>query len=236
MIVSINRPYFAPFPGFFYKAQFCDILVILDNIQFPRGTTWITRNRFKNDQGTMWVTIPVWKKGLGMQQIDEVRICRENNRLRKLLKSLKQAYGNAPYFTEHIQFTEKCFSTAFDKLIDLNMAIVRHLLLNFGVNTRVIRLSELNLKSRGQQLLIEICRYFDASAYVTQSAAGKHLSNHLFEKAGIEIQYLKSRTWVYPQLWGDFIADLSAFDLLFNCGPKARDIIFSDLNRIKKID
>jgi len=34
----------------------------------------VTRNRFKNDLGTLWMTIPVWKKGLGLQNIDEVRI------------------------------------------------------------------------------------------------------------------------------------------------------------------
>jgi len=59
MIVSTSRPYFAPFPGFFYLANFCDIFVILDTVRFPRGSTWITRNRFKNDQGTLWLTIPV---------------------------------------------------------------------------------------------------------------------------------------------------------------------------------
>ncbi|MBT8369996.1 MAG: WbqC family protein, partial [Deltaproteobacteria bacterium] len=80
MIVSTHRPYFAPFPGFFQKAHLCDIFVILDNVQFPRGTTWITRNRFKNDQGTLWMTIPVWKKGLGLQSIDDVRICHESGK------------------------------------------------------------------------------------------------------------------------------------------------------------
>jgi hypothetical protein len=228
MIVSTNRPYFAPFPGFFYKAHVCDILVILDNVQFPRGTTWITRNRFKNDQGAMWITIPVRKKGLGLQQIDDVRICRESRRARKHLLGLKQAYADAPYFSEHLHFIERLFSTAFEKLIDLNMAIIRHLMLNFGINTKIMRLSDLSIKSKGDELVIDICRYFDASAYVTQSAAHRFLNIDLFEKAGIELRCFKRRSCIYPQLWGDFIPDLSAFDLLFNCGPKARDIMISD--------
>jgi len=228
MIVSTNRPYFAPFPGFFQKAHNCDILVILDNIQFPRGTTWITRNRFKNDQGTMWITIPVRKKGLGLQRLDDVRICRESRRAGKHLQSLKQAYAKAPYFSEHLHFIERLFSAAFEKLIDLNMAIIRHLMLNFGITTRIMRLSELNIKSRGNDLVIDICRYFNASAYMTQSAAHRYLNIDLFEKAGIELRCIKHRTCIYPQLWGDFIPDLSAFDLLFNCGPKARDIMISD--------
>jgi len=227
MIVSTNRPYFAPFPGFFYKAHLCDIFVMLDNVQFPRGTTWITRNRFKNDQGTLWMTVPVWKKGLGLQKIDDVRICHEGRRTKKHLESLKQAYAHAPYFADHLQFTEKLFSTTFYKLIDFNMAIIDHLMLYLGVDTEIRRLSELNIKTGGDHLLIEICRYFDASDDVAPAAAGKYLNADLFEKAGIELHYVKPRAFVYPQLWGDFIPDLSAFDLLFNCGPKAREIIFS---------
>lgn len=228
MIISTNRPYFAPFPGFFYKAHLADVFVILDNVQFPRGGTWITRNRFKNDQGVWWMTIPVWKKGLGLQKIDAVRICREGRWFRKHLTGLKHAYANAPYFSEHLQFMERLFSTGFHRLLDFNLTIIDHLMLNFGVDAEIRKLSELNIKAHGDRLLIEICRYFDASVYLAPSAAGKYLDADLFEKAGIELRYLKHRPRVYPQLWGDFIPDLSAFDLLFTCGPKAREIIFSD--------
>ena len=226
MIISTSRPYFAPYPGFIYQINLCDVFVILDTVQFPRGTTWITRNRFKNDQGTLWMTIPVWKKGLGLQRIDEVRICHEGRPVEKHLLSLKQAYAHAPYFAEHRQFAQKLFSTAFDRLIDFNMAIIGHLILNLGVDTEIRRLSELNIKTRGDHLLIEICRLFNASTYLAPAAAGKHLDAELFKKAGIELCYIKFSSCVYPQLWGDFIPDLSSFDLLFNCGPKAREIIF----------
>ena len=229
MIVSASRPYFAPFPGFFYQAHLCDVFVILDNVQFPRGTTWITRNRFKNDQGTMWMTIPVWKKGLGLQNIDEVRVCRERRQSQKHLQSLKHAYANAPYFAEHLLFLENLFSKGFDRLIDFNMAIIDHLMLCLGVDTEIRQLSGLNVAAGGERLLIEICRFFDASTYLAPAAAGRHLDADLFSKAGIELRYASYRSCVYPQLWGDFIADLSAFDLLFNCGYKSRDILFAAL-------
>jgi hypothetical protein len=128
MIISANQPYFAPFPGFFTKALLSDVLVILDEVQFPRGTTWISRNRFKNDQGELWLTIPIWKKGLGEQNINRVRICYEGRWLRKHLESLKTAYGNAPYLGDHLRFLEELFVSRFDKLIDLNLALIRYLL------------------------------------------------------------------------------------------------------------
>ena len=227
MIVSTGRPYFAPFPGFFSRVHQSDIFVVLDSVQFPRGTTWITRNRFKNDQGTLWMTIPVWKKGLGLQKIHEVRICHDSQLRVKHLKSLKQAYASAPYFPDHRAFLNHIFSGKIERLIDFNMAIIRHLLLHLGIDTEVRLLSELTIHARGEQLLVEICRYFNASSYLAPGAAAGYLDNRTFENAGIKLALHKPKSRVYPQLWGKFLPDLSAFDLVFNCGPKARDIMLA---------
>ena len=163
MIISASRPYFAPFPGFFYRLHLADVFVILDSVQFPRGTTWITRNRFKNDQGTLWMTIPVWKKGLGLQSIDDVRVCREGSWPRKYPASLKQAYADAPYFYEQLQFIENLFSTASGRLIDFNLAIIRHLMLNLGLDTEIIRLSELNIDAWCSGICFCPCRFWRRS-------------------------------------------------------------------------
>jgi hypothetical protein len=228
MIVSTSRPYFAPFPGFFSRVYHSDIFIILDNVQFPRGTTWITRNRFKNDQGTLWMTVPVWKKGLGLQKLSDVRICHDSHLQAKHLKSFKQAYGNAPYFFEHLPFLDHIFSAGVERLLDFNMAIFRHLMLYMGVNTEVRLLSELSISATGQTLPIEICHYFKASTYLAPAAAGNYLNPRLFDKAGVELVLHKPKPCVYPQLWGNFLHDLSAFDLIFNCGPMARRIMLSE--------
>lgn len=225
MILSAGQPYFAPFSGFFYKAHLSDIFVILDEVQFPLGTTWISRNRFKNDQGTLWMTIPVCKKGLGLQKINDVRIYPEGHWARKHLESLKTAYGNAPYFQEHRGFVEGMFSGRFERLIDLNMAVIRHLMTHLQIETKTVLLSELGIDAKGDHRLVEICRVLGASRFLAQRAAGKYLDGNLFQQHGIDLKFFKTPSPIYPQLWGDFIANLSAFDLVFNCGPKAREIM-----------
>lgn len=227
MVVAANQPYFAPFPGFFYKAGLADMFVLLDEVQFPRGTTWISRNRFKNDQGTLWITIPVWKKGLGLQKISEVKICHEGRWGGKHLASLKSAYLHTPYFDEHLQFVERIFKAGSVRLVDLNLEIIRYLMRILGIDTKVVLLSELGIRARGAQLIIEICRKLNASVFLAQSAAAKYLNADLLRQAGIEVTYFKYPNIIYPQLWGDFIPNLSAFDLVFNCGPKARDILMA---------
>jgi hypothetical protein len=227
MIISANQPYFCPYPGFFSKAARSDALVILDNVQFPHGTTWISRNRFKNDQGPLWLTIPVWKKGLGKQQISQVRICYDRRWPRKHLESLKTAYAHAPYLKDHLGFLEEVFSRRWEKLVDLNLAIIRYLLNCLQLNTRLVLLSELQVKGRATQLLIEICRALEASTFLAQSQAQKYLDAELFRNNGVELRCFRYVPPVYPQLWGDFLANLSTLDLICNCGPKARDILLN---------
>jgi hypothetical protein len=225
MIISANQPYFSPSPGFFYKAHLSDVLVILDEIQFPQRTTWISRNRFKNDQGTLWLTIPVWKKGLGLQNISQVGIFYEGRWPRKHLESLKSAYGNAPYLPDHLSFVAEMFSRRFEKLIDLNLAIIRYLMNCLKIDTRLVLLSELGVQRRATALLVEICKAVGASTFLALNQAKKYLDADLFQRQGIELRSFRYRSPIYPQLWGDFLANLSTLDLIFTCGPRAREIL-----------
>lgn len=228
MMISTCQPYFAPFPGFFYKVFHSDILVILDDVQFSRGTTWMSRNRFKNDQGTLWLTIPVWKKGLGLQPINRVRICREGRWAKKNLESLKTAYKNAPFFDDHLDFIEQIFNVGYEYIIDINMKIIRYFMNFLNIETKLILVSELGCKAKGIHLLMEICKKLNADHYLCQRSAQNYLDEEIFNKHRIQLKFLKIPSPVYPQLWGDFIPSLSLFDLIFNCGPKSREIVFTN--------
>ncbi len=225
MILSTYQPYFAPFPGFFHKMLLSDVFVLLDDVQFPRGTTWITRNRFKHDQGSLWITVPVLKKGLGLQKINEVKIYHEVPWARKHLASLESAYSRAPYFHEHLPFLEELFARRYDRIVDWNLAIIEHLMKSLGIETKLILLSRLGIRSEGNRRLVEICRTLGASHYLAQSAARKYLDHRCFSDEHIEVRYVNSPRPIYPQLWGAFIGNLSTFDLLFNCGPKSLEFL-----------
>jgi hypothetical protein len=229
MIVSAYQPYFAPFAGFFSKALQSDILVLMDRVQFPRGTTWLTRNRFKNDQGVLWLTIPVWKKGLGLQRIHEVRICNEGRWAAKHLASLKSAYRNALFFEDHEAFVERLFSKRLERLIDLNLTVIRHMMAHLRIPARIVLLSDLSVDTDEPRLSVDICRELGATRFLAQAGAGKYLDPDRFETAGISLRFFTPRPPVYPQLWGPFIPNLSAFDLLFNCGPKGHDLLLKSM-------
>jgi len=171
------------------------------------------------------MTIPVWKKGLGLQKINEVMICKEGRWSKKYLTSFKHAYANAPYLLDHINFIEKIFSSEFNKLIDLNLAILKYLMDHLRIDTRIMLLSDLGIDAIGTRLLIEICRKFGADTFLAQEPAKKYIDSDIFMESGVKLRFFKMQHPVYPQLWGDFIPNLSSFDLLLNCGPKAHDIL-----------
>lgn len=225
MIVSTYQPYFAPYPGFFSKALRSDILVLLDTVQFPQGTSWLTRNRFKNDQGILRITIPVWKKGIGLQKINEVKICHEGRWAKKHLESLKTAYANAPYLKDHLTFLDKIFTEKFNNLIDFNLKIIMHLKEHLRIPTKVMLLSEMDIEAKEPELSVEICKKVGASHFMMQQGAKKHLDRDIFQKTGVELIFFNYSPIIYPQLWGHFIPNLSIFDLLFNYGPKSHDIL-----------
>ncbi|MFO7784822.1 MAG: WbqC family protein [Thermodesulfobacteriota bacterium] len=228
MILATSRPYFAPFPGFFARAALADIFVILDTVQFPRGSTWISRNRFKGPGGPVWVTVPVWKKGLGLQRIRDVRICHEGPWARKLMDTLWHGYKNAPWFHEHMAVWEQALKEPLDRLVDLDLALIRHLMNALEIKTPIVLLSELGIEATGHALLLEICRRLGESVYLAQDAARAYLRPELFQDAGLELRFMRQPSPVYPQLWGEFAGNLSAFDLVFNCGPKSGEYLSNE--------
>jgi hypothetical protein len=225
MRLAAGRPYFAPYPGFFQKVHRSDLFVILDRVQFPRGTTWITRNRFKNDQGTLWLTVPVFKKHLGLQTMDAVRINRGHHWARKHRLSLAAAYAHAPYRDDHLGFLAEVLAGGPECLVDFDLTIIDHLAAALGIGTAMVRQSELKARGTGDDLLVDLCRRVGAGTFVAQQEVRKHIDARRFETAGIELEFFTARHPVYPQLWGDFIYNLSTFDLLFNCGPRSREIL-----------
>ena len=227
MIASTNQPYFAPYPGFFYKASLSDFFVILDDVQFPRKTTWITRNRIKNDQGTLWMTIPIYKKGLGLQQIRQVRICHTGNWQKKHLNSFLHAYAQAPFLKDHVRFLKHIFSQDYKFLIDYNMKIIEYVLDFLQMDTRIVLMSELGVSGKGQALIIDICKNLGANQFLVQSSAEAYYDPDQFERAGLELVTFKTPEYIYPQMWGDFVANLSILDMMLTCGDKTRDIVLS---------
>lgn len=221
MAVYACRPYFAPYAGFFALAGRAGTLLLLDSVQFPRGTTWLSRNRVKNARGALWLTCPCAKKGLGLQRIDAVRLVDDARWRRKAFASLRIAYADAPFFEDHLPLLQDAFSGRFERLLDLNLLVMTYLLEALGVGARVVRLSDLGVLGQGAALLAAACRALGEEEIIVHGGSGAGIDRPALAAAGLTVTPVWPRTPVYPQLWGEFLANLSALDLLLCCGPRA---------------
>lgn len=225
MIIACHQPNFLPWTGFFYKLFLADMLILLDDVQFARGFTWVNRNRLKCAQGELWLTVPVWKKGRGLQKINEVEVFNEANWPHKHIQSISQNYTHAPYLDDHILFLKELYQRKWRRLLDLNCEVLTYLKSALGIKKKFILQSDLGVQDRGSNLLVEICKKTEADVYISSLASKKYLNEGVFKNNGVTIKYYNFIPPTYPQLWGDFIPNLSVLDLLLNWGGKSLEII-----------
>lgn len=230
MVLTTHQPIFLPWSGFFFKAMQADVMVLLDDVQFPLGRGWMNRNRLKSDNGMLWLTAPVWKKGRSKQIIRHVQIYNEENWRKKHLGSILHYYANAPYLGNHYPMIESIYIQRHELLIHLNVELIRYFWNVLGLKTKLILQSELDVSGKGTDLIVQICRSLNAGQYITLPIVEKYLDLCQFESNNIKVSYAQYHPPIYPQLWGDFIYNLSTLDLLLNCGPKSREIILQARN------
>ncbi len=225
MLITTHQPIFLPWPAFFSKAVKADCMVLLDSVQFPRGRGWMSKNRLKSDRGQLWLTVPVRRKGKGLQAIKDVEIVDDNRWCGKHLRGIRQNYIHAPHFDQYYPPIDAIYQKHHKRLLELNLDLIHFFWEALSLKTELVLQSELGVSGRGTDLLIQVCRQVGKGSYLTFPAAKNHVDVERMVKSGVEVSFLHYIPPVYPQLWGSFIHNLSTLDMLFNCGLKCTRII-----------
>jgi hypothetical protein len=225
VIVAVHQPIFLPWPGFFHKAAHADRLVLLDDVQFPTGRSWLYRNRLKNAEGEFWLRVPVKRKGRGLQTVRRVEIDNGQGWRRKHLVGIRQSYAHAPYFADIVPALGAVYERDHALLSEFAIEVIRLLLSTLSIRTPVLRQSELGVGGKGTALLGAICTRLGADRLLALAPAEKHIDADAMARLGCRVVRAAFRPPIYPQLWGEFIYNLSALDLLLNCGPRSREIL-----------
>ncbi|OHC01691.1 MAG: hypothetical protein A3H23_04305 [Planctomycetes bacterium RIFCSPLOWO2_12_FULL_40_19] len=222
MLVAIHQPQYLPWLGYLDKIDRAEIFVILDNVQFKKNE-WQNRNRIKTAQGWQWITVPVLYKF--PEKINEVRINNNTNWNKKHLHALITNYSKSPYFADYKRFFEDIFSHSWERLVDINIEIIKFLIGTLELKTKLVMASDLKLREEPTERLIDICKTLNGSKYLAGRDGSKYMNLEIFDKEGIEIIFQDFKHPVYNQLYGDFEPGMSAIDLLFNCGDKSLEIL-----------
>jgi len=218
MIVAIHQPEYLPWLGFFKKMMNVELFVFLDDVQF-RKKGWQNRNRIRINDGTALLSIPVHTHSY--PKINEVTIDNEKNWSIRHKKSILYNYARAPYFDEIKDFIESIFEKKFQYLLDLNTEIIKFIMNELEIKSKIVFSSELEISKKGSDRVIDICKAVGADHYITGTFwAESNLRVEEFKKSNIDIEFQKFQHPIYKQIHGEFIPEMSIIDLLFNEGRK----------------
>ena len=219
MIVAIHQPQYLPWIGYFDKMLKSDIFCYLDNVQFKKNE-WQNRNRIKTAQGWQWITVPV--KYRFPQRIDEVKINNEADWRKKHFQTLISNYSKAPFFKEHYSFFKQVYERDWEFISELNIFLIEYIREKLGAGERqTVSASSLTLREDPSARLIDICRIVGADTYLSGRDGSQYMDLACFRDSGIKVITQDFQHPSYPQRFGEFVPQLSAIDLLFNCGPQS---------------
>jgi hypothetical protein len=225
--VAIHQPNFLPWLGYFHKLLNCDVFIFLDDAQFPRGKSFVSRVSVKSPGGPLWLTVPVQGKGSFLPIKNTVMVDPEKWR-KKHLKTLQSCYARAPFFAEYFPAIQQVYDLECSLLADFNISLIKRLAGVFSSSPHMVRSSELNLDYDGSlDHLVKLVRCMGGTRYLTGKGRGtlRHLDQSAFAREGIEVVFQSFVHPEYPQLWGEFIPNLSIVDLIFNCGEQSEKIL-----------
>ncbi len=227
------QPTYLPWIGYFALMDSIDIFVYLDSVQFDKRS-WQQRNKIKTANGAQRLTVPVFTKSLSSQLISRVRIDYSQHFPEKHLKSIELAYKKAMYYDTLFDELFAIINRRYDKLCDLNIALIDLLKIKLGITTKCIKSSSLKTKYKKDELLADICETLSADTYISPIGSRDYMKkSKAFLSRNIKVLYNNYVHPRYSQIHGNFIEYLSCIDLLFNEGPKSLKIIRSGINLIE---
>lgn len=226
--VVIHQPDFMPYLGFFHRLLHADCYVVLDSVQFLRGSrSWHHRDRIKTPEGVAWLTVPV-QKAPQKSAIAQMLISYDQPWRERHLQLLERGYRNAPFYPELMPLLENLYRLKPERLAEFTLASIDLLAELFDVRRPQVMASNLQVEGTGNLLLAGILAQLGATRYLSGVGARDYFAPEPYREAGVEVIWQQFQHPVYPQQHGPFEAYLSSIDLLFNCGiEESRKLIRS---------
>jgi len=228
MIITIHQPEFMPYLGFFHKMEIADKMVLLDNVQFKKNN-FQNRNRLNINQNANWLTMPTLNHQLATN-INEIKINYSiTNIIKKHLNTISFNYCKSDFYEDLFPEIEKVYNNKYEFLSDFNTDIILLLKKKLGIETEIIKSSELNLSGKakgGTFVTLEISEVLNAKTYISGSGGKNYMDINEFSNKNINVyfqHYNHPKYLQYKTL--EFIPYLSTIDLYFNHGKKSLEIL-----------
>jgi len=219
------QPYFLPYLGYFQLIQAVDAFVLYDNIKYTKKG-WINRNRFLLNGSDAQFTIPLRSASDHLDVVE--RHVAESFEPRKLLGQWEAAYSKAPYFKEIYPVLARIVALDEHNLFRFIEHSIVEVCGILKINTPIIRSSAVAIDHdlKGQDKVLALCRELGCQTYLNAIGGTALYNGTEFSAQGIDLRFLRSRPFQYPQFAEPFVPNLSIIDvLMFNSSATASEAL-----------
>jgi hypothetical protein len=214
--LAIMQPYFFPYIGYLQLLASVDMFIVYDNIKYTKKG-WINRNRLlQNGRDTLF-TLPL-KSASDSLDVCDRELAADFNR-DKLMNQIVVAYRGAPYFSQTLPLVERVVRYEDANLFRFLYHSIIRTCEHLGIATEIRISSSIAIDHglRSQDKVLALCEAVGASTYVNAIGGMELYSKETFQRKGIELTFLKSKPFEYPQFGEAFVPWLSIVDvMMFN--------------------
>jgi WbqC-like protein family len=224
LCVGIVQSSYIPWRGYFDLVDDVDLLIFLDDVKYSHGS-WRNRNSIKTPRGREWLSVPVMHDSATLIQDAEVDY--RHRWIDRHIASLKQNYSRAPFFKSYSNELFDLLSSRPRTISELNVALTHAVMRSFDIRTPTRMSREFRASGKRLERVLALLAAAGASSYLSGPTAKVYIEPTQFAQRGLGLAYKSYVYEPYPQRFGPFEGQVTALDLLFNCGPQARGFLKS---------
>lgn len=229
MIVSINQPAYLPWLGYFERIAQSDLHIVLDHVQFEKNS-FTNRNKARTKDGSTWLTVPLATKGrFGDLAIHTLDFAANDPWQKKHWATLRMNYARAPFFAAYAPAYEALYVRTWSGFGAMTRAFLDQHLRDLQIETPLRYSSEMPVAGTKSELVLNLCRAVGADTYLSGALGRNYLDEASFTTAGLAVRYQDYAHPTYAQCQPGFEPFMGVLDLIFNHGPRSRDVL---LNRV----
>jgi len=241
-VVAIHQPNFLPWLGYFDKMDRCDIFILLDRVQYTRGSV-INRVKLFNNNKPQFITVPVRHAETPNIEIRDVQIDHPVKFIKKVkgkyVGTLFQNHHKQPYWKKYGEPIIEIINTRHEYLIDLNLALLEFIANSLGISWNKVKMqSDLTFHGQKSELNATLvksvggCTYLsggkdpgDAPTGVKTGTAADYNDPAVYSAYDITLKYQNFVHPEYDQGLPEFFPGLSAFDALVRFGERTMEMV-----------
>ena len=202
-----------PWPGFFSHIALADVLIWLDDAQFSKGS-FFNRIQVLLKDKVHWMTIPLEGHG-SFQKINELKPGKKDwvNQHRSMLQ---QSFKNKELGNISLSLFDEVTNLSKQQKLSKTLISSCEVLASYlqVLPPNVIVSSDINVGGKSSERVLQLVKSVSGTRYLTGHGASKYLDHELFEKAGVEVEYIDYQIGEWPQEMSTFTPFVTSLDLI----------------------